>query len=42
MVTTSDDRSIRVWEWDIPVDMKYIADPTMCSMPVVALHPNNK
>lgn len=22
MVTTSDDKSIRVWEWDIPVDMK--------------------
>lgn len=27
MVTTSDDKSIRVWEWDIPVDIKYIADP---------------
>ena len=26
-VTTSDDKSIRVWEWDIPVDFKYIADP---------------
>eukprot|EP00037_Helgoeca_nana_P025026 m.269122 g.269122 ORF g.269122 m.269122 type:complete len:571 (+) comp26824_c0_seq1:315-2027(+) len=42
MVTTSDDKSIRVWEWDIPVDMKYIADPTMHSMPAVALHPNKK
>lgn len=41
-VTTSDDKSIRVWEWDIPVDMKYIADPGMCSMPKVALHPNKK
>eukprot|EP00035_Acanthoeca_spectabilis_P038345 m.52397 g.52397 ORF g.52397 m.52397 type:complete len:558 (-) comp9098_c0_seq3:1403-3076(-) len=42
MVTTSDDKSIRVWEWDIPVDMKYIADPGMHSMPAVALHPNKK
>ena len=24
-VTTSDDKSMRVWEWNIPVDMKYIA-----------------
>lgn len=42
MVTTSDDKSIRVWEWDIPVDMKYIADPSMHSMPAVGLHPNKK
>eukprot|EP00049_Salpingoeca_infusionum_P011764 m.206228 g.206228 ORF g.206228 m.206228 type:complete len:563 (+) comp15020_c0_seq2:3914-5602(+) len=42
MVTTSDDKSLRVWEWDIPVDIKYIADPSMHSMPSVALHPNNK
>eukprot|EP00055_Hartaetosiga_balthica_P009503 m.37989 g.37989 ORF g.37989 m.37989 type:complete len:567 (-) comp6771_c0_seq3:2117-3817(-) len=39
MVTTSDDKSIRVWEWDIPVDIKYISDPAMHSMPRVALHP---
>ena len=25
MITTSDDKSLRVWEWNIPVDMKYIA-----------------
>ncbi|EDQ84982.1 uncharacterized protein MONBRDRAFT_34436 [Monosiga brevicollis MX1] len=42
MVTTSDDKSLRVWEWDIPVDIKYIADPNMHSMPSVALRPDGK
>ena len=25
------DNNLRVWEWDIPVDVKYIADPGMHS-----------
>jgi len=41
-VSTSDDKSLRVWEWDIPVDMKYIADPSMHSMPAVTPSPNGK
>lgn len=41
-VTTSDDKSLRVWEWDIPVDMKYIADPSMHSLPAVTVSPNGK
>ena len=41
-VSTSDDKSLRVWEWDIPVDMKYIADPSMHSMPAVTKSPNQK
>ncbi|KAA0202038.1 hypothetical protein HAZT_HAZT004928 [Hyalella azteca] len=41
-VSTSDDKSLRVWEWDIPVDFKYIADPTMHSMPAVTQSPNKK
>ena len=41
-VTTSDDKSLRVWEWDIPVDWKYISDPSLHSMPAVTLHPSGK
>ncbi|XP_064404437.1 pre-mRNA-processing factor 17-like isoform X2 [Halichondria panicea] len=41
-VTTSDDKSLRVWEWDIPVDMKYVAEPAMHSMPSVTVHPTGK
>lgn len=41
-ISSSDDKSMRVWEWDIPVDVKYIADPTMHSMPAVTSAPNNK
>ncbi|KAF0987977.1 hypothetical protein HZS_6170 [Henneguya salminicola] len=40
--STSDDRSVRVWEWDIPVDSKYIADPSMHSMPMVTLSPDGR
>ena len=41
-ISTSDDKSLRVWEWNIPVDMKYIADPSMHSMPAVTASPNGK
>ena len=39
-VSTSDDKSIRVWEWSIPVEIKYISEPHMHSMPAVTPHPN--
>lgn len=39
MVTSSDDKKVLVWEWDIGVPIKYISDPTMHSMPAITLHP---
>lgn len=42
LVTTSDDKSIRAWEWDIPVDFKYLADPQQHSMPAVRLSHNGR
>lgn len=41
-VTTSDDKSIRVWDYGIPVDIQYIAEPYMHSMPAVTVHPSKK
>ncbi|KAF5741065.1 pre-mRNA-processing factor 17-like isoform X1 [Tripterygium wilfordii] len=40
-VTSSDDKSLRVWEYGIPVVIKYISEPHMHSMPAISLHPNS-
>jgi pre-mRNA-processing factor 17 len=40
MVTSSDDKKVLVWEWDIGVPVKYISDPTMHSMPSLTMHPS--
>lgn len=40
-LSTSDDKKIHVWEWDIPVPIKTISEPEMCSMPYVAIHPSH-
>ena len=41
-ITTSDDKSLRAWDYDIPVPIKYIAEPYMYSLVRAAPHPNGK
>lgn len=41
-VSSSDDKVLRVWEYGVPVVIKYITDPSMHSMPVMLLHPNRR
>ncbi|KAJ2158669.1 hypothetical protein GGF46_003602 [Coemansia sp. RSA 552] len=41
-ISTSDDKSMRVWEFGIPVVIKLVADPAMHSIPAVTLHPSQK
>jgi pre-mRNA-processing factor 17 len=36
-----DDKKVLVWEWNIPVPIKYISEPHMHSMPAIALHPSS-
>jgi pre-mRNA-processing factor 17 len=38
-VTTSDDKVMLAWTWQLPVPVKYIQDPSQQSMPVVRHHP---
>ena len=41
-MTTSDDKSLRAWEYGIPVPIKFIAEPYMYSMVRGCLHPSKK
>ncbi|KAG2381627.1 hypothetical protein C9374_006011 [Naegleria lovaniensis] len=41
-VSSSDDKSVRLWEYGIPAEIKKLADPEQHSMPVIECHPNSK
>ena len=36
-VSTSDDKTLRAWKWDVPVVIKYVTEPDMHSMPAASL-----
>ncbi|KAI1088641.1 WD40 repeat-like protein [Rostrohypoxylon terebratum] len=41
-MTTSDDKSLRAWDYNIPVPIKYIAEPYMYPMTRACAHPSGK
>ncbi|PKX95645.1 WD40 repeat domain-containing protein [Aspergillus novofumigatus IBT 16806] len=41
-ISTSDDKSLRAWEYGIPVPIKFIAEPYMFALTRAAPHPNGK
>lgn len=41
-ISTSDDKSLRAWEYNIPVPIKFIAEPYMYPLVRAAPHPNGK
>lgn len=41
-VSSSDDKSLRIWELDLPVTVKHIADPSMHSMPNLCTSPDGQ
>ncbi|KAI1001375.1 Pre-mRNA-processing factor 17 [Podosphaera aphanis] len=41
-MTTSDDKSLRAWDYNIPVPIKYIAEPHMYPLTRASLHPTGK
>ncbi|RMZ82995.1 hypothetical protein DV737_g1819, partial [Chaetothyriales sp. CBS 132003] len=41
-MSTSDDKSLRAWEYGIPVPIKFIADPEMFALTRACAHPSGK
>lgn len=41
-ISTSEDKTVRVWDLQINIPVKLISDPTLHSMPVTKIHPQNK
>ncbi|KAI5954688.1 hypothetical protein KGF54_002464 [Candida jiufengensis] len=39
--STSDDKSVRVWKWQINIPTKVISDPSQFSTPSIKKHPNS-
>ncbi|KAG5420779.1 hypothetical protein I9W82_002660 [Candida metapsilosis] len=39
-ISTSDDKSVRVWHWQINIPIKVISDPSQFSTPSIKKHPN--
>lgn len=42
LVSTSDDKKVLVWEYNAPVPIKYIQDPSMHAIPSVTMHPSGE
>lgn len=40
-MSTADDKSVRFWDWQVNIPVKVIAEPTLHSMPCVAVLPPN-
>ncbi|CAD6194784.1 unnamed protein product [Caenorhabditis auriculariae] len=40
--STSDDKSVRIWEWEIPVDTKLIQNVGLHSIPTMTKSPNDR
>ncbi|KAL9620240.1 MAG: hypothetical protein Q9160_005249 [Pyrenula sp. 1 TL-2023] len=41
-ISTSDDKSLRAWEYNIPVPIKFIAEPYMYALVRSSVHPSGK
>ena len=41
-ISTSDDKKIYLWEFNIPVVVKHISEPDMHAIPAATVHPNMK
>ncbi|SBS88472.1 pre-mRNA-processing factor 17, putative [Plasmodium ovale] len=41
LISTSDDKKIFIWEYGLPVVVKYISDASMFSVTSVSVHPSN-
>ncbi|CRG97765.1 pre-mRNA splicing factor, putative [Plasmodium gallinaceum] len=41
LISTSDDKKIFIWEYGLPVVVKYISDASMYSITSVSVHPSN-